>query len=61
MTSASGAGVRRHPRIVARSGLEKLSVVGSEPFPYQVDGDHLGEVERLDFTYEDAALTLVVP
>jgi hypothetical protein len=35
--------------------------VGPEPFPYQVDGDHLGEVERLDFTYEPAALSLVVP
>ena len=61
VTSTSGAGLRRNPRIVARSGLERLSFVGTEPFPYQVDGDHLGEVERLDFTHEPAALTLVVP
>ena len=61
VTSTSGAGVRRNPRIVSRSGLERLSVIGTEPFPFPVDGDHLGEVERLDFTYEPAALTLVVP
>ncbi|HEY3240496.1 MAG TPA: diacylglycerol kinase family protein [Acidimicrobiia bacterium] len=61
VTSTSGVGVRRNPRIVGRAGLEQFSVVGPEPFPYQVDGDHLGEVERLDFTYEPAALSLVVP
>ncbi|MGH8991122.1 MAG: diacylglycerol/lipid kinase family protein [Acidimicrobiia bacterium] len=61
VTSTSGAGVRRNPRIVTRSDLGNLSVVGTEPFPYQVDGDHLGEVERLDFTHERDALTLVVP
>jgi diacylglycerol kinase family enzyme len=61
VTSTSGAGVRRNPRIVSRSGLERFSVIGPEPFPYQVDGDHLGEVERLDFTYEPAALRLVLP
>ncbi len=61
VTSTSGVGVRRNPRIVARSGLERFSVIGPEPFPYQVDGDHLGEAERLDFTYEPDSLTLVVP
>jgi diacylglycerol kinase family enzyme len=61
VTSTSGAGLRRNPRIVGRAGLERFSVIGPEPFPYQVDGDHLGEVERLDFTYEPASLILVVP
>jgi diacylglycerol kinase family enzyme len=61
VTSTSGVAIRRNPRIVARSGLERFSVIGPEPFPYQVDGDHLGEVDHLDFTYEPAALTLVVP
>ncbi|MDQ3947040.1 MAG: diacylglycerol kinase family lipid kinase [Actinomycetota bacterium] len=61
VTSTSGVAVRRNPRIVGRAGLERFSVVGPEPFPYQVDGDHLGEVERLDFIYEPASLILVVP
>ncbi len=57
----SGALLRRHPRIVSRSGLAELSAVGPSPFPYQVDGDHLGEAERLDFAYEPDALSIVVP
>jgi hypothetical protein len=61
--SALGQGkvLRRHPRLVHRSDLERFTVLGAGPFPYQVDGDHLGDVDRLDFTYEDDALTIVVP
>jgi diacylglycerol kinase family enzyme len=53
--------LRRHPRIVSRSGLSSFTVVGPKPFPYQVDGDHLGDVDRLEFSYEPDALTIVVP
>jgi diacylglycerol kinase family enzyme len=61
--SALGSGkvLRRHPRLVHRADVPSLTVLGSGPFPYQVDGDHLGDVDRLDFTYEDDALTIVVP
>jgi diacylglycerol kinase family enzyme len=61
--SALGSGkvLHRHPRLVHRADVASLTVLGSGPFPYQVDGDHLGDVERLDFTYEDDALTIVVP
>ena len=58
---ASGGVLRRHPRIASRSGLSSLTVVGPSPFPYQVDGDHLGDAERLEFTYEPDSLTIVVP
>jgi diacylglycerol kinase family enzyme len=57
----TGALLRRHPRVVSRSSLESLTVTGPAPFPYQVDGDHLGDAGRLDFTYEPDALTIVVP
>lgn len=61
--SALGKGkvLRHHPNLVHRADVDELMVLGSGPFPYQVDGDHLGDVERLDFTYEDDALTIVVP
>jgi hypothetical protein len=61
--SSMGRGIllRRHPRIVSRSGLSSFTVVGPAPFPYQVDGDHLGEAERLEFSHEPSALTVVVP
>ena len=58
---ASGSLLRRHPRIVHRSGLSKLTVDGPAPFPYQVDGEHLGEVDSLEFEYQADALTIVVP
>jgi diacylglycerol kinase family enzyme len=32
-----------------------------DPFPYQVDGDHLGEVTRLEFRHVPAAVKLVFP
>ena len=32
-----------------------------EPFPYQVDGDHLGETRRLQFGYVPDAVDLVLP
>ena len=63
IASALGKGkvLRRHPRLVHRADVDGLTVLGSGSFPYQVDGDHLGDVERLDFTYDDDALTIVVP
>ena len=54
---AAPAPERRAPRRRARGRRSR----GAEPFPYQVDGDYLGEVNRLDFGYEPDVLTLVVP
>jgi diacylglycerol kinase family enzyme len=31
------------------------------PFPYQVDGDHLGDTDRLEFRHEPDVLSLVLP
>jgi diacylglycerol kinase family enzyme len=53
--------LHRHPNIVHRDGVMSATITGTEPFPYQVDGDYLGEVDRLEFTYEPGVLTLVVP
>ena len=36
-------------------------VEGHGPFPYQVDGDYLGDTERLEFRHEPDVLDLVVP
>jgi len=51
----------RHPKIAQREGLTALTITGHGPFPFQVDGDYLGETERLDIRYEPDALTLVMP
>ena len=36
-------------------------MIGHGPFPYQVDGDYLGEIDRLGFRHEPDSLDLVVP
>jgi diacylglycerol kinase family enzyme len=57
----SPAAVRKHPKVHHRVDVAALDVVGLGPVPYQVDGDYLGEVDELRFSYEEDALTLVVP
>jgi len=41
--------------------LSELSVMGFKPFPYQLDGDYLGEIEQLDFSWCPQILRLVIP
>jgi diacylglycerol kinase family enzyme len=41
--------------------LQEVSVSGFGPFPYQVDGDYLGDAERLNFRHEPDTLSLIVP
>jgi diacylglycerol kinase family enzyme len=57
----SPAMLHRHPNVDHRDGITSLTITDAEPFPYQVDGDYLGEVNRLDFAYEPDVLTIVVP
>jgi diacylglycerol kinase family enzyme len=56
-----GDRLRRLPYVDLRTDLSRLVVTGYGPFPYQVDGDHLGETERLEFRHEPAVLDLVLP
>jgi len=51
----------RDSRVVERHDLERLTVTGHGPFPYQVDGDHLGDVDRLELEWVPDVLTLAVP
>jgi diacylglycerol kinase family enzyme len=57
----SGSWLRRHRKIDYRTDLTALTVRGHGPFPYQVDGDYLGETEQLELRHEPAALTIVHP
>ena len=51
----------KDPRVVERHDLEKLTISGHGPFPFQADGDYLGEADRLEVTWVPEALTLVRP
>jgi diacylglycerol kinase family enzyme len=58
---ASGRLLRSRPGVVHRHDVESMSVSGRGPFPYQVDGDDLGDATALEVGYEPDALTVVVP
>ena len=56
-----GGGVQPAPYLDLRSDLDRFEVVSQRPFPYQVDGDYLGEVSRLGFEHCPNAVRLLVP
>lgn len=56
-----GRALRTHPKVDYRTDLAAATVVGHGPFPYQVDGDYLGETERLTITHEPDRLLLHKP
>ncbi len=51
----------RDQRVVERHDLERLTISGHGPVPYQVDGDYLGETDRLEILWAPEVLTLVLP
>ena len=57
----TGARIRRHPKVDYRVDVASVVATGFGPFPYQVDGDYLGEASELTFVYEPDALALVIP
>ena len=61
--SALGTGtrLRRSRAVDLATDIDSVRVEGYGPFPYQVDGDYLGEVTTLDFTHHPEALALVIP
>ncbi|MEY2451742.1 MAG: hypothetical protein QOD92_1316 [Acidimicrobiaceae bacterium] len=56
-----GKDIRRQKHLDVRTDLTNFVVDGHGPFPYQVDGDYLGETERLVFKHQPDILKLVLP
>lgn len=56
-----GGGVTTSEHLVEWTDVDQMSVEHDTPFPYQVDGDHLGDVTRLDFRHVPDAVRLVFP
>ncbi len=56
-----GGGVEPTAHLDEQVGLEHLVIEDERPFPYQLDGDYLGEVTRLDFQHVPDAVQLVDP
>lgn len=57
----AGSDIRRLRTLDVRSDLDHILVESDRPFPYQVDGDFLGEVDRLELRHVPSALRLVLP
>ncbi|MGI8756921.1 MAG: diacylglycerol/lipid kinase family protein [Acidimicrobiales bacterium] len=58
-----GRGLVQDPAIHCRDDVAEVVVeaIGGRPFPYQVDGDFLGETRRIAFRHVADVLDLVVP
>jgi diacylglycerol kinase family enzyme len=61
MTGRGGPHLAKYDGLAYASDLTTLDVRGRGPFPYQLDGDYLGEVEQLELRYQPDLLSLVVP
>ncbi len=56
-----GSPVTAHRHVHSRTGVDHVVVAGETPFPYQLDGDYLGETTRLEFHHAPDALALALP
>jgi diacylglycerol kinase family enzyme len=56
-----GGGVKPGPLLDEQYDLERVVIESERPFPHQIDGDHLGDVTRLEFRHVPKALRLVLP
>ena len=56
-----GGGVAESQHLDEQIDLAELTVESDEPFPYQLDGDYLGDTERLEFQHVPEAVRLVFP
>jgi len=56
-----GQRLMHHPKVAQRTHVRSLTVTGYGPFPWQVDGDYLGDTERLTISWASDALTIVMP
>ncbi|MEY4371672.1 MAG: hypothetical protein RL219_441 [Actinomycetota bacterium] len=56
-----GGGMQPAPHLDERVDLTHFTVKSERPFPYQLDGDYLGEVSRLEFEHHPEAVRLLFP
>ncbi len=56
-----GTFLARRRGIEHRADVHHMIVRAAEPFPFQIDGDDVGDTPQLDVTFEPDALSIVVP
>ena len=60
-SALGGGGVTTSDDLVEWRDVDRLVVSHEAPFPYQLDGDYLGNVDRLEFDHVPDAVQLVFP
>lgn len=60
-SALGGGGVTTSDDLVEWRDVDRMVVSHRQPFPYQLDGDHLGSVDRLEFDHVPDAVQLVFP
>jgi diacylglycerol kinase family enzyme len=56
-----GQRLMHHPKVAQLTDVRSITVTGFGPFPWQVDGDYLGDIEHLTISWAPDALTIVMP
>lgn len=56
-----GGGIPPKAHVDVQEDVTALTISHDTPFPYQLDGDYLGETSRLDFEHRPNAVRLVHP
>ncbi|MEO6126207.1 MAG: diacylglycerol kinase family protein [Ilumatobacteraceae bacterium] len=56
-----GGGVKASDTLDVHEDIEAFRISHHEPFPYQLDGDYLGEIDELNFKHVPDAIRLVRP
>ena len=56
-----GQRLMHHPKVAQLTDVHSLTVTGYGPFPWQLDGDYLGDTEHLSISWMPDALTIVMP
>lgn len=56
-----GGGVKPSETLDVHEDVDEFTISHHEPFPYQLDGDYLGEINELQFRHVPDAIRLVRP
>jgi len=58
-SALKGGGVKQTPWLDVRTDVRKVTASDARAFAYQLDGDYLGDIQKIDFEYVPNALRLV--
>jgi diacylglycerol kinase family enzyme len=58
-SALKGGGIKQKPWLDIQTNVKTVTASDARAFPYQLDGDYLGEVREVTFEYVPDAVRLV--